>query len=315
MNYLNNANNEFPNKMKKAFTQKKPQEVYKDPVYGIPHFHDPALCRIIRKHDPSFQVSQSMKSLFVKSQQRLKAVQANRPRYMHSAYNIETLRTSPLMCFPHFQEMTEFIAKWFDSEKSRQESAKTTTQIATFEAQKRFCKGLFLLMQETARASPLSPVPLKGIYNWYLQRDSVINQSRNIDKNQADEGFYVIEMMNGQKLRIAKSYLELDSGKLPIVNQEQVDLLLKSIQPEHVEVVQEEVKKPNRRQVKLITETFPPHMPKKYSTTSNSGNEFDYEAFHGLMEQQRQAEKDTENIAKKEKELRRKEITQRIGWE
>lgn len=295
---------------------KKQQEVYKDPIYGIPHFHDPALCRIIRKHDPSFQVSKSIKALYVKSQQRLKTVQANKPRYMHSAYNIETLRTSPLMCFPHFEEMTEFLNKWFETERKRQEDAKTSTQIATFEAQKRFCKGLFLLLQETARAAPLSASPLKGIYNWFLQRDSVINQSRTIDKNQADEGYYVVEMMNGKKLRVHKSCFDINEITLDsILSPEQLEKLLQSIPTEEKPVVEEEVKKPDRPPVKIITETHPVRIPKKPATFMEYEKTFDYDAFHKLMEGQRKSERETDLIAQKAREIRKREISQRVGWE
>lgn len=302
--------------MKKSTRPKKQQEVYKDPIYGIPHFHDPALCRIIRKHDPSFQVSKSIKTLYVKSQQRLKTVQANKPRYMHSAYNIETLRTSPLMCFPHFEEMTEFLSRWFETENKRQEDAKTTTQIATFNAQKRFCKGLFLLLQETARASPLSPSPLKGIYNWYLQRDSVINQSRTIDKNQADEGFYVVEMMNGKKIRVPKSCFDYEEIKRQsILTPEQMDILLQSIKPDEKPVVQEEVKEPDRPPVMVITETHPIRIPKKPATFIEYDKTFDYNAFHQLMERQRQSERETDLIAQHARKTRKKDISQRIGWE
>lgn len=302
--------------MKKASRPKKQQDVYKDPIYGIPHFHDPALCRIIRKHDPSFQVSKSIKTLYVKSQQRLKTVQANKPRYMHSAYNIETLKTSPLMCFPHFEEMTEFLSRWFETESKRQEDAKTTTQIATFNAQKRFCKGLFLLLQETARASPLSPSPLKGIYNWYLQRDSVINQSRTIDKNQADEGYYVVEMMNGKKIRVPKSVFDFEEIKRQsILTPEQMDQLLQSIQPDEKPVIEEEVKKPDRPPVTVITETHPIRIPKKPATFIEYDKTFDYNAFHQFMERQRQSERETDLIAQQARKIRKRDISQRIGWE
>ncbi|OHT02330.1 hypothetical protein TRFO_07154 [Tritrichomonas foetus] len=257
-----------------------------------------------------------MKALYFKSQQRLKTVMANKPRYIHTAYNIETLRTSPLMCFPHFEEMTDFLSRWFDTEAKRQSEAKTTTQIATFDAQKRFCKGLFLLMQETARASPLSVGPLKGIYNWYLQRDSVINQSRAIDKNTADEGYYVVEMINGKKIRVSKDCFDFDTIiNKAIYSQEQMDAIIQSIQPDTPEEVDEMTKKPNRRKVTLVTETFPKRTMKKTTPSFEYDTKFDYDAFHAYMEEQRQAERDTDRIAQKEANKRRHDILQRVGWE
>ncbi|OHS98118.1 hypothetical protein TRFO_35483 [Tritrichomonas foetus] len=308
--------------MKSSYSKKKSKETYKDPIYGIPHFHDPALCRIIRKHDPSYQVSLSMRQLYIKSQQRLKTVQANRPKYMHTAYNIETLQKSPLICFPHFEEMTEFLTYWFATQERRRSEAKTTTQISTFNAQTKFCKGLFLLLQEAARASPLSPSPLKGIYNWFLQRDSVINQSRTLEPNKENELFFVVEMMNGKKVKVEKSLLDYrrvleKSLKTP----EEIEAMLREIQPDEIQEPPPIIKKVKRNAVRVIKETPPRRHTKRTTTSSSSYGErslhsgFDYEKFHADMEKQRKDDKVTDDIARVVADKRKQEISQRIGWE
>jgi hypothetical protein len=149
------------------------------------------------KHDPSYHVSESMKYIFVKSDQRLRGVQGNKPKYLHRRFNMDTLTTSALMAFPHFQDMTAYLSRWFAGRESRHSAAVTSNQRATFHAQERFSNGLFLLLQESARAAPVSPKPLKGIYNWYLQRDSVINQSRAVERKAGLEEYVVIELSNG----------------------------------------------------------------------------------------------------------------------
>ena len=291
--------------------KKKKNEPYKDPIYGIPHFHDPALCRIIRKHDPSYQVSLSMRQLFIKSQQRLKMVKANRPKYIHTAYNIETLKTSPLLCFPHFEEMTEFLTAWFATIDRRRMEAKTSTQISTFNAQAKFCKGLFLLLQEAARAAPLSPAPLRGIYNWYLQRDTVINQNRTVEPNKENEQFFVVELLNGNKVKVLKSLLDYNNiwekaNKSP----EEINAILNSIEPEKEPEPEPVIEPVYRKEVKIIHETFPIRHPKRSLTSAISTSPFDYDKFHEEMERQRRDEKQTAFIAQAIAHQRRCDITE-----
>lgn len=296
--------------------QKKPKEVYKDPIYGIPHFHDPALSRLIRKHDPSYQVAESMRTLYVKSQQRLRTVKANKPKYLHTRFNIDTLRTSPLMCMPHFEDMTDFLARWFESRDKRKSAAVTTTQQATFVAQEKFCTALFLLLQETARATPLTPAPLKGIYNWYLQRDSVINQSRTIDRNPGDDAFYVIELTNGKKIKVPKSIFDpnvvFDQS---IFDPDRMQEEMRNIKPEPKPSENDGNKRAGAHRPDIITSTSMTKPPKKQPNAHSVMPTFNYDEFHAQMVEQRQSERDTDLIANFYKEKRRKEISRREGWQ
>jgi hypothetical protein len=90
----------------------------------------------------------------------------------------------------------------------RAKSAVTSNQRAAFQAHDRFSTGLFQLLQECARTAPLSPKPLKGIYNWYLQRDSVITQNGPLERKSGVDKYVVIELSNGQELRVPRSLLE-----------------------------------------------------------------------------------------------------------
>jgi hypothetical protein len=160
------------------------------------------------KHDPSFHLSKSMKRISFKSEQRLRALRGSKAKFLHSRFNLDVLTTSPLMAFPHFQDMTAYLTGWFETRDTRQKKALHSHHRATFHAQERFSNGLFLLLQESARAAPLSPTPLKGIYNWYLQRDSVINQNTTIEKKPDLDEFIVIELGNGQEIRIPKMLID-----------------------------------------------------------------------------------------------------------
>jgi hypothetical protein len=160
------------------------------------------------KHDPSYLVSKSMKHISVKSDQRLHALRGNKAKFLHARFNLDVLTTSPLMAFPHFQDMTAYLTRWFETRDERQKKALNSHQRATFRAQERFSNGLFLLLQESARAAPVSPKPLKGIYNWYLLRDSVINQNTTVEKKTGLEEFVVIELSNGQEIRIPRMLID-----------------------------------------------------------------------------------------------------------
>jgi hypothetical protein len=294
------------------------EEVYKDPIYGIPHFHDPALSRLILKHDPSHHVSESMKLIFMKSDQRLRSIHGNKPKYLHKRFNMDTLTTSPLMAFPHFQDMAGFLSRWFTTRDSRQQNAFTSHQRATFEAQERFSRGLFLLLQESARAAPISPKPLKGIYNWYLQRDSVINQSRTIERKTGLDEFIVIELSNGQEIRVSRALLD-GSQTAEIENLFDVEFVKKTMKEIEVEVQPEpEIESTPiiERQVEVITSTGLPTQLKKGILSSNFRRPtFDFDQLHAELEGQRQNDKDVTAIAKIVRERRRAEILQLEGWQ
>ena len=292
--------------------RKPNQDVYRDPVYGIPHFHDPALSRIMMKHDPSYQVSRSMKMIFVKSSQRLRAVRANKPKYLHTRFNIDTLLTSPLMVFPHFQDMTDYISRWFMSREARQKAALTSNQRATFVAQERFVNSLFLLLQESARASPVSPTPLKGIYNWYLQRDTVIDSSRMVEKKVGLDEFFIVEMSNGQEIRVPRNLvspermLDLES----IFTRENIAETMKEV-PVYVEppppVIPPKIKK---RKIDIITKTSNVAVPRRVSSsTSELKLKFDYESYHRELVARRQAERDVDAIAQNVRKKRLYELS------
>ena len=296
--------------------KKSGREVYKDPVYGIPHFHDPALSRIMMKHDPSYQVSRSMKMIFVKSSQRLRAVRANKPKYLHTRFNIDTLLTSPLMVFPHFQDMTDYISRWFMNREARQRAALTSNQKATFVAQERFVNSLFLLLQESARASPVSPTPLKGIYNWYLQRDSVIDSSRMVEKKVGLDEFFIIELSNGQEIRVPRNLvgperlLDLEE----IFSEENIEETMRVV-PVHEDppppVIPPKIKK---RNIDIITKTSSVAVPRRLSSSSELNLKFDYDTFHKELVARRQAERDVDTIAENVRKKRLWELGRTGAW-
>jgi hypothetical protein len=291
--------------------------VYRDPIYGIPHFHDPGLTRIMRKHDPSYQISESMKLLFAKSDQRFRAIQGSKPRCLHSRFNIEALTTSPLLAFPHFMDMTDYLQRWFDTRDKRLKDAVTLSQRATFEAQQNFSKALFLLLQEASRASPVSPKPLKGIYNWYLQRDSVINASRTVEKEVDLDADIIIELLDGDKIAVPRYVL--DASKLGEV----AELFL----PDQLETAWAHVPvdpppepppKPvpkREKEPEVICMALPPAQMKRTASSLSRRGTFNYDAFHEEMVEQRKADRDVAAIARIVGQRRQAEIAQRPGWQ
>ena len=284
-----------------SLESKNNDDVYRDPIYGIPHFHDPAIARIHWKHDPSYQVSQAMKTIYIKSSQRLRSVSSNPPKFIHSRFNIETLQKSPLICFPHFQDMTNFLANWFSTRDAKRKEAVNSSLRATYEAQNKFCDALFLLLQETSRASPISPKPLKGIYNWYLQRDSVISQTRTVEQKAGDDRFIVLELTDGRKIQVPRRYFDINQVfDRSMFDQESISKKMEEIPLETEPEVNVKTVKSRPHKVKLITSPKIPPKKKHQQTTPNSFYEapFDYEAFHARMEEQRKSEREVDLMAK-----------------
>lgn len=296
----------------------KTREVYRDPIYGIPHFHDPAISRITMKHDPSYQVSKSMKMIYVKSSQRLRAVRANKPKYLHTRFNIDTLLTSPLMIFPHFQDMTDYLSQWFTNRDARQAKAITSKQKERFNAQDRFANSLFLLLQESARSSPVSSKPLRGIYNWYLQRDSVINSSKTMERKAGIDEFFIIELNNGQEIRVPRHLMDVERMCADIdslFTDENLTKTLREVPVEEAVPPAIIARRTPRKKVEIITGRTQKPVPRRAtSTLDKRPSKFDYDKFHEEMERRRQDERDVDAMAAIMYDRRRDEISRREGW-
>jgi hypothetical protein len=230
---------------------------------------------------------------------------------------MEVLTTSPLRCFPHFEDMLVFLRQSFDSREERRSAAVTTTQQATFEAEEKFCRGLFLLLQETARAHPLSPKPLRYIYKWYLQRDSIINQSRSIERDPEDEEFLVIEFADGEKLRTPKSLLwqagVLDQGMFsdPEIARKMAMVPLDPPPP-----VEEVIEEGERHRPTLVCETFLTRPTKRSQQVIRPvGVSFNYEDFHAEMATRRSEDVVTRDLAQLARTRRLADISSRMGWQ
>jgi hypothetical protein len=230
---------------------------------------------------------------------------------------MEALTTSPLLAFPHFIDMTDYLRRWFDTRDKRLKDAVTLSQRATYEAQQNFSKALFLLLQEASRVSPVSPKPLKGIYNWYLQRDSVINASRAVEKDVDLEADIVIEMLDGDKIAVPRYVL--DASRVGEV----ADLFL----PDHLETAWAHVPvdpppappqqpAPKReKEPEVICVTSPPAQMKRTASSLARRATFNYDAFHQEMVEQRKADRDVAAIARIMRQRRQAEIAQQPGWQ
>ena len=296
--------------------KKKKDDVYRDPIYGIPHFHDPAILRIMQKHDPKYQINQSMKSIALKSRQRVKAVSSNKPRFLHTRFNIETLTTSPLMCFPHFQDMTSFLQTWFETRHQKEKELVTSNQKLIFQELSKFCDALFLLLQETARAQPLNPKPLIGIYDWYLQRDAIIYQSRQTTQQDQKSQMITIELTNGQVVEINKAYL--DVNQVLAGSDKWHEIAARNVHPPPPKPVVEEKVVPKRSGTHIARIIKDPVFPKPIQQPQETFliyEDFDYPAFHKKLVEQREAEKDVDRLAKAEREKKRLEIKQLSGFQ
>lgn len=280
--------------------RKEEKEVYKDPIFGIPHLHDPAIMRIVEKHDPYKQMNESMKLMAKKSQQRLRAVKSAKPRFIHSRFNMDALKKSPLMCFPHFDEMTTYLDQWFTNRNQMEASILTSNQRGTFIALSKFCDSLFLLLQETARASPISPAPLSGIYKWYLQRDTVINQSKNLNMPTQNENVTIIELPNGKKIEINNNdlnpkYILSRVTLTPEMILNEFDAVKK--EPPLVERKVEK-KKVTKSPTILLNPVVPPLKKREDEfEEKKEENKFDYAKLHKRLVAEREAEEEVDRMA------------------
>lgn len=283
----------------KSAKKKEDREVYKDPIFGIPHLHDPAIMRIVEKHDPYRQMNESMKLMARKSQLRLRAVESSKPRYIHTRFNIEALTKSPLMCFPHFEEMTNYLDQWFSSRQQMEASILTSNQRGTFIALSKFCDSLFLLLQETARASPISPAPLAGIYKWYLQRDTVINQSKNLNMPIQNENVTIIELPNGKKIEINNNELNpryvLNKVTLTpeIIMRE-----FNSIKVAPPPVIEQKPPEQVHRTTRILIHPTFHEITKKEEEKEPEEEKFDYELLHKRLQAERESEEEIDRITK-----------------
>ena len=268
------------------------------------------------KHDPSYKVQKSIKQLLVKSKQRLIAAKNRNPKYLHSRFNIETLTQSPLMGFPHFVEMTQFLIHWFEVKDLKFKSAITSTQKSTFEAQKKFSNSLFFFLQETAKASPISSKPLSGIYNWFLQKDTLIHQNRIINQNESDSQFLIIELLNGKEIRIDKKLLDLEhvfnlsslntANSLDLKNS---PIKLRSKQEENPQEIK------IQRKIQILTDSTLPGPAKKILDPVILSETFNFTEFHNEMEKNRKEERETELIALAARNKRKEEIKTLPAWQ
>jgi hypothetical protein len=213
--------------------------------------------------------------------------------------------------------MLVFLIRSFESREERRSAAATTTQQATFEAEEKFCRGLFLLLQETVRANPLSPKPLRYIYNWYLQRDSIINQSRSVERDPEDEEFLVIEFADGEKLRTPKSLLwqggVLDRG---MFSEPEIARKMAMVPLDPPPLVEEVIEEGERHRPTLVCEPFVTRPTKRLQQVIRPiGLSFNYEDFHAEMAARRSEDVATRDLAQLARTRRLAVISSRMGWQ
>ena len=280
---------------------KKQEAIYKDPIFGVAHNHDPTLQVIINKRDPIRQMNESMRQMTLKSQMRLKHVQNSKPRYMHTRFNIDALKSSPLMCFPHFEEMVKFLISWYNNRgRLKQEMAgRGISQQATFNAKERFCDSLFLLLQEASKANPLVPAPLAGIYKWFLNRDTMIQQSKQINLQSQDLPYILIELPNGEEVHVMKK--NLDFNQVAPKQAFRTDNLMrvydeaKVIHDEEEEIIIEREIPVSKARILRDVNIKP--LPKEEKKDPLLYDKFDYHKLHERLKREREEEKEVDAIA------------------
>ena len=293
---------EISNIIEKKKKKESKNAVYKDPIYGIPHCHEPALRVIMDKRDIYKQMNDSMRLMTRKSSLRLRKVQAGKPRYTHNRFDIETLLGSPLMCFPHFQEMASFLMKWFDTKESRrlEVTNKGLSQQAKYEAISKFCDSLFLLLQEAVRSNPLTPQPLSGIYKWFLNRDIMIQQSKQINLKTQDLPYILIELPSGEEVHVLKKNLDCNQvfpkDKFTPEYLSQIKTPPRQKKPK-LQPIEEEVVMPvSKTRVLRGDSTIPlVREPKKEPLLYDK---IDMKQLHQRLRRERQDEKDADKILK-----------------
>lgn len=222
------------------------------------------------------------------------------------------------MIFPHFQDMTDYLRRWFTNRDALQSTAITSKQKAKFNAQDRFANSLFLLLQESARASPVSSKPLRGIYNWYLQRDSIINSNKTIERKAGIDEFIIIELSNGKEIRVPRYLMDSERMCADIDSLFTDDNLARSMKEAPIEEAPPPAiitRKSPKKKIEIITNTTQKSTPKRaVSALDKSPTKFDYEKFHEEMVTRRQDERDCAAMARIMRDRRREEITRREGW-
>lgn len=222
------------------------------------------------------------------------------------------------MIFPHFQDMTDYLSRWFTNRNARQATAITSKQKARFNAQDRFANSLFLLLQESARSSPVSSKPLRGIYNWYLQRDSIINSSKTMERKPGIDEFFIIELNNGQEIRVPRYLMDSDQMCSDIDSLFTEDNLMRTLREVPIEEAPPPAiitRKTPRKKVEIITGPTQKPVPRRAtSTLDKRPSKFDYDKFHEEMETRRKDERDVAAMARIMRDRRRDEISRRDGW-
>jgi hypothetical protein len=274
--------------------------LYRDPIFGIAHNHDPTIQVLINKRDPIKQMNDSMKQMTLKSQRRLRNAKSSVPRSVHTRFDVNVLATSPLMCFPHFEEMTKFLMQWYKNKEKRKNevSNRGISQQAVFGATSKFCDSLFLLLQETSRTN-LDPAPLTGIYKWYLNRDTMIQQSKQINLQSQDLPYILIELPNGEEVHVMKKNLDFNQvapkQAFKADNIMRVFDAAKIIQEEEEEVAID-YETPKSRTIILRDVDLKP-LPKEEKSDLFIYDKFYYAKFIERMKREREEEKEVDTIA------------------
>jgi hypothetical protein len=204
--------------------------------------------------------------------------------------------------------MAAFIMNWFETKNEKEKKLITSNQRLTFTAYSNFCETLFLLLQEIVRATPLTPKPLIGIYNWYLQRDTIISQVRS-NTQQENSSVIRIELMNGEMIEINKAFL--DTNQVLSGSEKWNDMILKQIKKSEKPVVKAGPAVKKRSGLKptmIITEPVFSKPISQAPETFRLNENFDYAKFHKKLVEQREDEKQVDLIANLSKRKKKEEI-------
>jgi hypothetical protein len=158
---------------------------------------------------------------------------------------------------------------------------------------------------------------LRYIYKWYLQRDSIINQSRSVERDPEDQEFLIIEFADGEKLRTPKVLLSqggvLDRG---MFSPPEIARKMAMVPIEPPPPVVEEVDEGERHRPTLVCEPFVPRATKRSQLiTRPVGLMFNYEDFHAEMAAKRNEDTVTRDLARLARARRLADIGSRMGWQ
>jgi hypothetical protein len=136
-----------------------------------------------------------------------------------------------------------------------------------------------------------------------------------MDKAAPDDGFWSLELANGQMLRIPRELLDRDT----LLPDDMFDMSKLEEQMKTVEVIPKERAKPDppppsTHRTQIITETLLNRPGKKWQPSTGVRLSFDYEAFHRDLVEQRKEDSDTADLAVKARMRRLSAIQTRIGW-